>query len=107
MESNGQKGRIHLSESTAGLLKSAGYTSWVVPREGKIEAKGKGALQTYWIAAETDFSFTAKTFETGSQGTAYGRQASLADEEDDEDRAVRAMMDHAMGKLIKHSTPKF
>lgn len=104
MESNGSKGRIHLSESTAELLQAAGLSDWVVPREDRIEAKGKGSMQTYWIAAESEFSFTAKTFETGSQSTGYGRQTSTT-EEDDEDRAVKAMMEHAMGKLVKHSKP--
>lgn len=104
MESNGQRGRIHLSETTAELLKAAGFADWVVPREGRIEAKGKGSMQTYWIGAEADFSFTAKTLETGSQGTAHGRQTSVVDDTE-EDRAVKAMMEHAMGRLVKHSTP--
>jgi len=99
MESNGQRGRIHISETTADLLKAAGFSSWVVPREGRIQAKGKGSLQTYWIGAEADFSFTAKTLETGSQGTAYGRQSSVVDEE--EDRAIKAMMEHAVGRLAR------
>ena len=106
MESNGQKGRIHISESTAELLKAAGFSSWIVPREGRIEAKGKGSMQTYWIGAEADFSFTAKTLETGSQGTARGRHTSVTgDDEDEQERAVKAMMEHAMGRLVKHSTP--
>ena len=103
MESNGSRGRIHISETTADLLKAAGFASWVVSREGRIEAKGKGSLQTYWIGAEADFSFTAKTLETGSQGTAYGRQSSVVDDAE-EDRAVKAMMEHAVGRLTRENT---
>ncbi|CAB9499677.1 Receptor-type guanylate cyclase gcy [Seminavis robusta] len=49
MESNGVKGRIHCSEETARILRVAGKGSWLVPREDKIVAKGKGELQTYFI----------------------------------------------------------
>jgi len=49
MESNGMKGRIHVSEDTANLLIRAGKGDWVTPREEKIVAKGKGEMQTYWV----------------------------------------------------------
>lgn len=49
MESNGVKGRIQVSEETAQELRSLGKDSWLVPREGKIIAKGKGELQTYFV----------------------------------------------------------
>ena len=39
MESNGQKGRIQVSQSTADLLIAAGKQHWVEPREDKIQAK--------------------------------------------------------------------
>ena len=48
--SNGEKGRIHVSEQTANLLIEAGKAHWVTPRDEKIEAKGKGSLQTYWVS---------------------------------------------------------
>ena len=49
MESNGSKGRIHCSQSTADELINAGKAHWITAREDKIVAKGKGELQTYWI----------------------------------------------------------
>ena len=64
MESNGQKGRVHISESTANLLIMAGLDSWVIPRENTIQAKGKGQLQTFWIAPEVDLSYSAKSLES-------------------------------------------
>lgn len=104
MESNGQKGRIHVSQSTANLLKEGQYEEWVVPRENKIEAKGKGLLQTYWIAPEVDYSFTAKSFETGSQAAssiAPGRGTSIID--DAEEREDQAIVNRAVNRLVKHS----
>ncbi|CAB9521492.1 Receptor-type guanylate cyclase gcy [Seminavis robusta] len=41
MESNGQKGRIQISQQTADLLREAGKGDWARPRKGQIEAKGQ------------------------------------------------------------------
>lgn len=49
MESTGERGRIQLSQSTADLLVFAGKERWFVPRDGTVTAKGKGALQTFWL----------------------------------------------------------
>lgn len=53
METLGFPGRIHISESTAQQLVAAGKSHWVIPREEKVEAKGKGLLQTYWIEQQS------------------------------------------------------
>lgn len=45
MESTGVKGSIHCSEETARLLPSR----WLIEREEKIVAKGKGEMQTYFV----------------------------------------------------------
>jgi class 3 adenylate cyclase len=49
MESNGMANRIHCSQSTADQLTVAGKDQWLVKREDLVEAKGKGAMQTYWV----------------------------------------------------------
>jgi hypothetical protein len=49
MESTGEINRIHVSESTAKLLKEAGKAYWVKAREDLVHAKGKGQIQTYWV----------------------------------------------------------
>ncbi|CAB9497505.1 Receptor-type guanylate cyclase gcy [Seminavis robusta] len=49
MESNGVRGRIHASQSTADALTASGKGHWLTPREEKILAKGKGEMQTYWV----------------------------------------------------------
>jgi hypothetical protein len=50
-ESNGVPGMIQASEDTATILRGFGKGSWLTPRDGKINAKGKGDLQTYFIKA--------------------------------------------------------
>ena len=47
MESTGVKGRIHASESTAKILMANGKRGWVVPRQDKVEAKGKKKTRVF------------------------------------------------------------
>jgi Adenylate and Guanylate cyclase catalytic domain len=49
IESTGVSDRIHISQATASLLIAAGKEKWVVPRDQKITAKGKGELTTYFL----------------------------------------------------------
>lgn len=53
MESNGQPHKIQVSEATAKILHKQGRGKWLQAREDKIQAKGKGELQTYWIVVES------------------------------------------------------
>jgi class 3 adenylate cyclase len=48
MESNGALNRIQVSECTAKLIQQAGKGHWLEERSDKVDAKGKGEMQTYW-----------------------------------------------------------
>lgn len=50
MEHHSAPNQIQCSEFTASLIKEAGREHWLRPREDKVTAKGKGELQTFWIA---------------------------------------------------------
>lgn len=52
MESTGCPGKIQLSSSSESLLRSTDMSSLLSVREGGVEAKGKGRLQTFWLAGE-------------------------------------------------------
>ena len=52
MESNGVCNRIHVSQATADLLIRANKGRWLIPREDKVFAKGKGYMQTYFVTVE-------------------------------------------------------
>jgi len=67
MESNGQAGRIHISEATMQLLVEAGHGNWVTKREDLIEAKGKGKMQTYWVSKQD--SAKSMTSDTLTEST--------------------------------------
>lgn len=49
IESTGKMDKIHVSKDTADLLIAAGKSAWVVPREDKIVAKGKGEMESFWL----------------------------------------------------------
>ena len=61
MESTGERHRIHVSESTAELLRAAGKHRWLEARPDTVLIKGKGKLKTYWI-----------TRRSGSRGKGSG-----------------------------------
>jgi class 3 adenylate cyclase len=50
METNGLIGKIHVSADTAQALIAKGKSHWVEPRSDKIQVKGKGELQTFWVS---------------------------------------------------------
>ena len=78
MESNSMKGRIQISEQTADLILAAKLEHWLLKREDKIEAKGKGMLQTYWLMIKTT---------TGSKHV----PSSLSSSEDESNSTVSAV----------------
>ncbi|CAJ1964564.1 unnamed protein product [Cylindrotheca closterium] len=49
IETTGERGRIHMSKDTADLLTQMGKSHWILPRNDKVYAKGKGEMQTYWL----------------------------------------------------------
>jgi class 3 adenylate cyclase len=54
MESTGEPGRGHMSQETAELIIKAGKQHWVERRDQVVIAKGKGAMQTYWLVLDKD-----------------------------------------------------
>jgi len=53
MESNGIREKIHVSESTAEYLREAGREDWLEMRQEKVQAKGKGLMQTYFVTVSS------------------------------------------------------
>jgi len=49
MESLGKAGMIQVSQETAMLIQDGGKGQWLRKRQDKVQAKGKGQLETYWI----------------------------------------------------------
>jgi class 3 adenylate cyclase len=48
IKSSGEGGKLHLSRETAEI--AGGQSGWVVRRESPVLAKGKGELNTFWLA---------------------------------------------------------
>ena len=54
IESTGDPGRVQMSQETADLIIKAGKQHWVERRNQVVVAKGKGAMQTYWLMLGKD-----------------------------------------------------
>lgn len=74
MESNGIKGKIHVSQSTADELIKSGHGHLLLARQEKISAKGKGDMQTYFVRTElfSTRTCTASTRKSTSSSQAGG-----------------------------------
>ncbi len=57
MESSGEVGQVNISESTYALVKDAstplGMTEFVFTPRGKVQAKGKGEMEMYFVRSES------------------------------------------------------
>jgi hypothetical protein len=74
MESTGVPGRIQVSSETAALLTDAGKQNWLIQRENKVEAKGKGALTTFFLEMDV------RAIDTASQASNRSGLGSATDE---------------------------
>jgi hypothetical protein len=81
MESNSERNRIQVSQSTADLLIADGKRHWLTPREDLVNAKGKGLLQTYWCEPQS-----ARMHSSFTETSAYS--FSRVDTDHDEDELV-------------------
>ncbi|CAB9526583.1 Receptor-type guanylate cyclase gcy [Seminavis robusta] len=77
MESTGIRNKIQVSQSTYDLIVEGGKAAWAKPRPDKVEAKGKGMLQTYFINPSakrgSTTESTASDEQSGSGGDASSR----------------------------------
>jgi Adenylate and Guanylate cyclase catalytic domain len=92
MESTGLPNRIQVSQQTADLITKFGKDKWLVPRENKVTAKGKGELQTYWLTppdmsrSGDNISVTSKSSDSEFDGE---RGAITPDSKDLEEKRSR------------------
>ena len=56
METNSMPGKIHVSESTANLLLK--HDIYDLTKRDKINVKGKGQMQTWWVNDYKDSNYT-------------------------------------------------
>ena len=79
IETSGERNKIHCSNETAELLKSAGHGNWLIPREEKIHAKGKGYLKTYFVRVFVGSDINTSTNRSESNDDS----ATVSDTNDD------------------------
>jgi hypothetical protein len=78
MESTGVRDKIQLSVATAKLLIKAGKEHWIEKRDGKVDIKGKGSQETYFVrGAEGNAT-------SGTTAQADGTNISTSDGSDEQ-----------------------
>ena len=87
VESTGKINKIHLSEASANLIRGAGKGHWVTERSDKVEAKGKGTMQTFWLqpksvclaatASSSDVTSEAQSEDMNRQSSENAREAAV------------------------------
>jgi len=91
IETGGQKNKIHISEATAALVRTAGKGHWLRERPDKIVAKGKGELTTFWLVPK------AGTNSSGQSSCSYSSAPSSEGDPAEPGDAVNRM-ENAAGK---------
>jgi hypothetical protein len=79
IETSGLPNKIHLSPTTAQLLKETGKEKWLKERENVVSLKGKGEMQTYWLKTGRAHG------QDQSRSRNDGERAYLDDGDDDSD----------------------
>ena len=103
MESNGIKGKIHVSEQTAAALRRGGKGHWLTPRVDKIEAKGKGLLQTYFVSVDAA-SRSSRAHSFGVASSIHSGDPSANAEDDEEEEDVENVQSQLSARLAKDSS---
>ena len=101
MESNGIRDKIQVSQETADLLIEAGKAEWIVPREDKIMAKGKGELQTFWLHVSGRASELASQKSGGSDANESSKVRGSAEGGSEVTEKVRALSSGKAARLIE------
>ena len=96
MESTGSKNMIQVSQTTADCLVKAGKQLWLRPREDKVEAKGKGLMQTYWCEPKSRGSsvYSLPMFPSSADSSTV----SVSDNESTGDTSDSPMQAYQSGK---------
>jgi hypothetical protein len=76
MESKGIPNKIHVSEATAKALVALGKQNWLTMRDGQIDVKGKGLMQTYLAQPVNDTAGRTRQ-RNGSNGSQLTRDTGF------------------------------
>lgn len=68
--STGIKNRIQISQATKDILTLAGKEHWTSPRPDPVQAKGKGAMDTYWLTPTSKKRKISQEESTSSETSA-------------------------------------
>ena len=102
MESTGMRGRIQVSSATAEALRMDNKGSWLSPRSDNVVAKGKGVMNTYWLALKkTGQSVSSDEDAVDPDDKVHGRSSRAASAMDHKNVRVVEWVCEILVKQIK------
>ena len=99
--SSGVPDKVHVSASTAALLKQCGKGHWVSKREEIVQVKGKGVLETFWMVPKSRGGSGSASGSVHSNSSQMDYYEAFDIEEDDCIRNER-LVDWIVKLLIPH-----
>ncbi|CAJ1952993.1 unnamed protein product [Cylindrotheca closterium] len=99
IETSGEKGRIHISEEMANILKDQGKQNWISKREDVVHLKGLGAVPTYWLIIDSDWMASRNSLASVAATTATESEEFSSEDEFNEMKPV-SNKSKKMSKLI-------
>jgi hypothetical protein len=78
MESTSLKNMVQISEATAEILTASGREQMFVAREGLVQAKGKGEVQTYWLRPKSSRVAPLHSYQEGKDEDEDERDDSVS-----------------------------
>lgn len=95
MEQSGLEGRVQMSRETADQLIAHGKEHWIQKRENKVNCKGKGELDTFWLAVPS------KVSDSGKSSTAVDETSSDGDNPGPNPKSAEDLSNPKIQSLIK------
>eukprot|EP00980_Cylindrotheca_fusiformis_P023290 scaffold10332_cov101-Cylindrotheca_fusiformis.AAC.1 len=110
MESTGHRNQIQVSQATASLILASGKGHWLRKREGLVQAKGKGSVQTFWAKSKSSStersdseppSSSKALFDESTGPDSIDRIAPNTAEEKEKDNSLIVWQVELLTRLLK------
>eukprot|EP00980_Cylindrotheca_fusiformis_P019961 scaffold7029_cov100-Cylindrotheca_fusiformis.AAC.4 len=101
---------IAVSQATAGLILASGKGHWLRKREGLVQAKGKGSVQTFWVKSKSSStersdseppSSSKALFDESTGPDSIDRKAPNTAEEKEKDNSLIVWQVELLTRLLK------
>eukprot|EP00980_Cylindrotheca_fusiformis_P021073 scaffold8079_cov121-Cylindrotheca_fusiformis.AAC.1 len=110
MESTGHRNQIQISQATASLIVASDKGHWLRKREGLVQVKGKGAVQTFWVKSKSSSTERSDSepprsskalIDESARSQAVDNKAQETTEEKEKDNSLTVRQVELLTSLLK------